>query len=79
MSQFANISRFEITASCAVSGKTFIEDSFFTSPFKIMKPFAKEDGSISVFLQSGFSPLYHQISSGSLFFRVPSYHEIAKT
>ncbi len=52
MSQFANISRFEITASCAVSGKTFIEDSFFTSPFKIMKPFAQEDGSISVFLQS---------------------------
>ncbi len=52
MNQFAHISRFEITASRATSGKTFIEDSFFTSPFKIMKPFAQEDGSIAVFLQS---------------------------
>ncbi len=52
MNQFAHVSRFEITASRAASGKTFIEDSFFTSPFKIMKPFAQEDGSISVFLQS---------------------------
>ena len=52
MNQFAHVSRFEITASRAASGKTFIEDSFFTSPFKIMKPFARDDGSISVFLQS---------------------------
>ena len=52
MNQFAHVSRFEITASRAVSGKTFIEDSFFTSPFKIMKPFAQDDGRIAVFLQS---------------------------
>ena len=52
MNQFNHVSRFEITATCARSGKTFIEDSFFTSPFKIMKPFAQDDGSISVFLQS---------------------------
>lgn len=52
MNQFAHISKFEITASRTTSGKTFIEDSFFTSPFKIMKPFARDDGSISVFLQS---------------------------
>ena len=52
MNQFAHISKFEITASRTASGKTFIEDSFFTSPFKIMKPFARDDGSISVFLQS---------------------------
>lgn len=52
MNQFTHVSRFEITASRAASGNTFIEDSFFTSPFKIMKPFAQEDGSIAVFLQS---------------------------
>lgn len=52
MNQFAHISRFDITASRASSGKTFIEDSFFTSPFKIMKPFVQENGSIAVFLQS---------------------------
>lgn len=52
MNQFFRLSRFEITASRSTSGKTFIEDSFFTSPFKIMKPFARDDGSISVFLQS---------------------------
>ena len=52
MNQFAHVSRFEITASRSTSGNTFIEDSFFTSPFKIMKPFAQDDGSIAVFLQS---------------------------
>ncbi len=52
MNQFNHISRFEITASRAASDKTFIDDSFFTSPFKIMKPFDQEDGSIAVFLQS---------------------------
>ena len=52
MNQFSAPSRFEITAARSKSGKTFIEDSFFTSPFKIMKPFEKEDGGISVFLQS---------------------------
>lgn len=52
MNQFSLPSRFEITAARSTSGKTFIEDSFFTSPFKIMKPFEREGGGISVFLQS---------------------------
>lgn len=52
MNQYTHVSRFEITASRSASGKTFIEDSFFTSPFKIMKPFDRDDGSIAVFLQS---------------------------
>ena len=45
-------SRFEITVSRSNSGKSFIEDSYFTSPFKIMKPFERENGGISVFLQT---------------------------
>ena len=52
MNHFASPFRFEITASRSASGKTFIKDSFFTSPFKIMKPFAQDDGGIAVFLQS---------------------------
>ena len=52
MNRFGKISRFEIVAACSKHGKTFIKDSFFTSPFKIMKPFFKDDGSIFVFQQS---------------------------
>lgn len=52
MNQFGKISRFEITAASSKSGRTFIKDSFFTSPFKIMKPFQKDDGGISVFQQT---------------------------
>ena len=52
MNQFAHVSRFELTATRSTSGNTFIEDSFFTSPFKIMKPFAQDNGSVAVFLQS---------------------------
>ena len=52
MNQFGKISRFEITAARSKNGTTFIKDSFFTSPFKIMKPFQKDDGGISVFQQT---------------------------
>ena len=52
MNQFGKVSRFEITAASSKSGRTFIKDSFFTSPFKIMKPFQKDDGGISVFQQT---------------------------
>ena len=52
MNQFGKVSRFEITAARSKRGSTFIKDSFFTSPFKIMKPFQKEDGGITVFQQS---------------------------
>ena len=52
MNQFGKVSRFELTAARSKNGTTFIKDSFFTSPFKIMKPFQKEDGGITVFQQS---------------------------
>lgn len=52
MNQFGKISRLELTAAFSRGKKTFIEDSFFTSPFKIMKPFENPDGSIAVFQQS---------------------------
>ena len=52
MNQFEHESRFEIRASFSSrTGKTFLEDSYFTSPFKIMKPFEGEDGGITVFQQ----------------------------
>ncbi|MCR4822566.1 MAG: urease accessory protein UreD [Treponema sp.] len=52
MNQYGKTSRIEIKASLSQGGQTFISDSFFTSPFKIMKPFPQEDGSIKVLLQS---------------------------
>ena len=52
MNQFGKTSRFEIKAACAKKGQTYIKDSFFTSPFKIMKPFPREKGGITVFQQS---------------------------
>ena len=66
--QFGKISRFELKASCSKSGRTFISDSFFTSPFKIMKPFQNQDGSIS---------LYQQTSSPGIFAGdIQEYHII---
>ena len=52
MNQFGKVSRFELTAARSKNGRSFIRDSFFTSPFKIMKPFQNEDGGITVFQQS---------------------------
>ena len=52
MNQFGKVSRFELTAARSKNDTTFIKDSFFTSPFKIMKPFQKDDGGITVFQQT---------------------------
>ncbi len=52
MNQFGRISELKIVASQNKKGKTFIKDSFFTSPFKIMKPFSRTDGGITVFQQT---------------------------
>ena len=51
MNQFGKISRLELTAAISRDGKTFLQDSFFTSPFKVMKPF-ESGGAITVFQQS---------------------------
>ena len=51
MNQFGKISRLELTAALSRGGKTFLQDSFFTSPFKVMKPF-ESGGAITVFQQS---------------------------
>lgn len=53
MNNFSKTSQLKITASLSKSGdKTIIKDSFFTSPFKIMKPFERSDGGISIFQQT---------------------------
>ncbi|MBR1404158.1 MAG: urease accessory protein UreD [Treponema sp.] len=57
MNKFGKISQLEITAAVSQSGKTFIQDSFFTSPLKIMKPFANDDGSVTIYQQSSSAGL----------------------
>lgn len=52
MNQFGRTSELKIIAAKNSSGKTFVKDSFFTSPFKIMKPFERADGGIQIFQQS---------------------------
>ena len=44
INQFGKTSEMRIKAS-ARDGKTILEDVYFTAPYKIMKPFEKEDGS----------------------------------
>lgn len=45
--KFGKISR--ITACAALkNGKTILEDLSFTAPYKIMAPFAKENGGIQI-------------------------------
>ena len=44
MNQFGKISELRLTAVENSKDKTIIKDSFFTSPFKIMKPFDRKDG-----------------------------------
>ncbi len=87
MNQFLLKSRFEVTAAYSSSGKTFIEDSFFTSPFKIMKPFEKEDGGIFLYLQSSSPGLLeddsqnykiHVKKNASLEIRSQSFEKIFK-
>lgn len=52
MNQFGKLSELKIIVAKNSKGKTFIKDSFFTSPFKIMKPFERNDGGITVFQQT---------------------------
>lgn len=52
MNQFGKTSELKITAAKNSAGKTFVKDSFFTAPFKIMKPFERSDGGIKIFQQS---------------------------
>ena len=52
MNNFNRISELKIKASLNSAGKTVLEDQFFTAPFKIMKPFARDDGGITVYQQS---------------------------
>lgn len=52
MNQFGKTSELKITAAKNSHGKTFVKDSFFTAPFKIMKPFERADGGIKIFQQS---------------------------
>ncbi|HEY5586285.1 MAG TPA: urease accessory protein UreD [Ruminiclostridium sp.] len=46
---FGRLSRL-LLSSKIKNGQTILADEYFTAPFKIMKPFAKENGDISVML-----------------------------
>lgn len=52
MNNFSHISQLEITVARNSAGKTILKDQFFTSPFKIMKPFLRPDGGIQIFQQT---------------------------
>lgn len=52
MNSFDHVSQLKITAARNSSGRTVMTDSFFTSPFKIMKPFQRPDGGITVYQQT---------------------------
>lgn len=52
MNLFGKTSCLKITVSANSKNKSYIEDSYFTSPFKIMKPFERPDNGITVFLQT---------------------------
>lgn len=45
--QFGKLSKILLRAK-AEDGKTFLEDVYFTAPFKIMRPFPRENGGIRV-------------------------------
>ena len=47
--QFGRVSELRLTAAVKDS-RTILEDVFFTAPYKIMKPFAKPNGAITVML-----------------------------
>jgi len=50
---FGKTSIFKITTSLSKTGdKTIVKDSFFTAPYKIMKPFERKDGGIKIFQQT---------------------------
>ena len=45
--QFGKVSQLSLTAA-ARNGRTYLEDVYFTAPYKMMRPFEKEDGGIQV-------------------------------
>ena len=45
--QFGKVSQLSLTAA-ADGGRTYLEDVYFTAPYKMMKPFEKEGGGIQV-------------------------------
>lgn len=51
MNQFYETSKLSLTAAYK-NGRTIIEDSFFTPPYKIAKPFAMENGAINIMAMS---------------------------
>lgn len=52
MNSFNHISKLQITVSQNSKGKTVIASKFFTSPFKIMNPFPRDEGGITVYQQT---------------------------
>ena len=47
VNQFGKVSQLSLTAA-ARDGRTYLEDVYFTAPYKMMTPFEKEDGGIQV-------------------------------
>lgn len=45
--QFGKVSQLSLTAAVR-DGRTYLEDVYFTAPYKLMAPFEKEDGGIQV-------------------------------
>lgn len=45
--KFVNVSQLSLSAAVR-DGRTYLDDVFFTAPYKMMKPFDKEDGGIQV-------------------------------
>ncbi len=52
MNSFDHISELKITVSQNSAGKTYLKEKFFTSPFKLMNPFERSDGGITLYQQT---------------------------
>lgn len=53
MNQFGTVSKLFITVQKAKdSSKTVLSDCYFTAPFKVMKPFPRDDGGLIIFQQT---------------------------
>lgn len=52
MNNFDHVSKLQLRVSQNSKNKTVISEKFFTSPFKIMNPFERTDGGITVFQQT---------------------------
>ena len=57
MNSFGKTSRLYVKTALNSVKETYIADSFFTSPFKIMKPFKKDDGGLTVYIQTASAGL----------------------